>query len=174
MRTDVVALEGELKKRETIKDQILAMCPELAEDDQALMDTLDGETNVDEILVAMARAVKEREAAAEACKKLVTTYKARVDRHESVAESLRKAIIWGMERAGKAKLKHAHVSLSWRPLEDKVQIVSKEPEIAPPEYVSEKTVKFFDPEKISLFLQEAIDDGIVVIHSDRKSLTIKI
>jgi hypothetical protein len=174
MRTDVVALGVELNYREAVKLKLLEMCPDLADDDQALLDTLDGETNVDEILTAMARAAKEREAAAKACAELAATYAERSRKHKAAQESLKRSIIWGMEKANKTKIKHAHVSLSWRPLEDKINIVCKEPELSPDCFTTTKSVVSYDMEKIEKNLQDAIDMGIVVIEYDRKSLTIRV
>ena len=172
MRTDVIALDAELKRRDAIKEQLLQMCPELAEDDGALIDTLDGETNVDEILVIMARSVKEREAAAKSCKELAGVYTDRAARHKTAEEALRKTIIWAMERSNKQKIKHAHVTLSWKHLDDKIEIIG-DASVAPDELITEEFVRRIDKEKVAANIDLAVDAGIAVIHSDRKSVTIR-
>lgn len=174
MRTDVIALDAELKKRSIIKERLLELCPELADDDEALMDTLDGENNAKEILVAMARASREREAYVKTCKELAKVYSERAARHDAAKEALRKAIIWGMEQLGETKLKHALTSISVSAMEDKIEIIAKDVEMVPDDYLSEKITKYVDMEKVELHLQEAIEDGVAIIVNDRKKVTIRI
>lgn len=174
MRTDVVAVKAELNRREQIKQQLLDAYPELAEDDQTLLDTLDGESNFDDMMVALAKASKEREAMAAACNKLAADYKDRAGRHAAAREALRKTIIWAMTTAGKRKLKHALVSLSISDLEDKIEIIEKDPNMVDDEFVTEEVVRKVDMEKIAKNLQEAVDAGVAVIHYDRKSINIRV
>jgi len=174
VRTDKIAIDAELKKRESIRDQILLMCPELAEDDEVLTDTLDGETDIDEIVITLAKAIKEREASKAACKELARMYSDRAARMDKTAAGMKELIAWTLQRAGKKSVKHLLGTVSWRPLEDKVVIVDKEPGVADPMFVSERTVVEYDIEKVKAHLEDAIDAGIAVIQNDRKSVTIRI
>lgn len=174
MRTDVVAVAAELNRREALKQQLIEMCPDILDDDQALMDTIDGESNLDEILVSLARATKERDAAAKSCKELAKVYTERAKRHEAAKEAIRKTIIWAMTAAGKKSLKHALASLSVTDLENKIEIVDREPEMADEKFVKRRTVVEYDLEKINANIEEAVDAGIIVIHYDRKSVNIRV
>ena len=174
MRTDVIALDAEIKKRAAIRDQLLQMCPELAEDDAELLDMLENETNVTDIIVAMARTSKEREAAEKACKELAKVYTERADRHKMAYTSLRRSIIQAMTSIGQGKIKHPLASISVRSLEDKVELIDKDATFAPDDFCSERVVREFDMAKINADLDKAVELGLVVIHNDRQSVTIKV
>lgn len=174
MRTDQVAVASELNRWKNLREQLLANCPDLADDDEALFDTIDGETQLTDIILEMARKSKEREAAEKATNDLAKTYSERAARHKKAKESLRAAIVWAMSEIGQKKLKDATVSVSVRDLEDKIEVVEKDVDMIPDEFVSEKTVRAVDMEKIQADLQSAIDLGVIVIHYDRKSATIKV
>ena len=85
---------------------------------------------------------------------------------------MKKAIIGIFKEMGKTKDKNALASISIRSLDDKVEIVDDDPEMAPAEFTKTKVV--YDPDKIAANLQKAVDLGIAVIHYDRKSITIKV
>lgn len=174
MRTDAIAIDAEIKRRETLKDRLLALYPELADDDEALMDTLDGETITDEMIVQLAIKAKEREAAAKAVKELAATYTERARRHAAANESMKKTIVWALQRLGKKGVKSSLVSVSWRPLDDKIEIIDKEPEMAPDHLTKRREVVEYDMDAISDSLDEAVEMGIAIIHTDRTSVTIKV
>lgn len=174
MRTDPIAINAELKRRESIKETLLMMCPDLADDDQALIDTLDGETNIKEMLALLARSAKEREAAESAAKAVAQVYQERAKRHKAAQEALKKTIIAAMLQLGEKTIKHPLVTLTYRKLDDKIEIVDKEPALAPEEFTRTRTIVEFDLSKIEANIDEAVEMGIAIIHSDRHSVTIRI
>ena len=173
MRTDAVAVKAEVTKRLNLKEQLLQHMPDLLDDDEALMDTLDGETNVKEMLAALARASKEREAMAKSCKELAAIYTDRAKRHLAAQEGIK---IWAMLQLGEKSLKHAHVTLSLRDLDDKIHVIADDIEMVSDDYVSMTEPKrYVDTDKIAAagLLLEAIEDGVVRLETDRKSVTIR-
>lgn len=171
MRTDPVAVSAEISRWRALREQLLAMCPELADDDETLLDTLDGETKLSDIAAKLAIAVKEREAAEKATRELAARYQQRAQGHARAQGVMKSAIAKIAAEMGVKSIKGHGVSLSIRDLDDKVTIVDKEPEMAPDYMTTTKIV--YDAEKVAAHLQEAVDMGIAVIEYDRKSVTIR-
>lgn len=86
------------------RDELLRLYPELAGDDQALLDTLDGETSLTEALIALLRSADDAEAHAAGIKLRAQELAERKVRLETRATTLRKVALNAMERAGIPKL----------------------------------------------------------------------
>ena len=86
------------------KADLLAAFPELAEDEQALLDTLEGEAGLHDALAAMIRKAQEAEAFEEACASLIAAKSARRSRFGQQSIALRDAVLSLMQAAGLRKL----------------------------------------------------------------------
>jgi chromosome segregation ATPase len=174
MRTDKVAVDGAIRSYVSMREQLLQMCPELADDDAALLDTLEGETNLVEVIAAMARASKVREAEAKAMKDVLDQMRDRQARHKRAAEALRAAVIDAMNKAGRDRVKVADLTVTVKDLDLSFDIIESDIEMIPDEYVKSRQVKEIDKEKVLAAIQNGLELPFVVIHNDRQSVTIRI
>jgi seryl-tRNA synthetase len=120
---------------------------DLADDDAALLDTLEGETNLKEVLAYMAREATRYEAFAEAIKRIIEENKDRKDRFERKSDKLRQSIGWAMQEAGLKKVEAADVTLSLRNNPPSL-VTTIEPEDAPEQFRTVKTTYAFDKKAI--------------------------
>jgi hypothetical protein len=86
----------------------------LADDDQALIDTLDGMSDLKDMLIWGARRVKELEAQSAGLKDYIGQLKTRLDRIDGAAERLREQMAVAMMEGNTGPIKDAAVSLSAR------------------------------------------------------------
>lgn len=108
-------LNAALATRLNLKDQLLAVYPQLAEDEQALLDTLDGMDTLNEQVVAILRHAIEREAHGKALGELIEAMRARKQRLEAGARSLRAAALHAMQEAGIPKIPAADMTVTVSP-----------------------------------------------------------
>lgn len=127
---------------------------DLEDDDAALLDTVDGETDLKEVLAGMAAIVNTYEEYAEALKRIIDANKERKDRFERKADKLRQSIGWAMQEAGLKKVEAADVTLSLRNNPPSL-VTTIEPEDAPENFRTVKTTYAFDKKAI----KEAIAEG---------------
>lgn len=116
-----VALEND----RSLKAQLLALYPELAEDEQALIDSLDGISDLDEQIIAAMRAALEREAYAEGLAGLIKQMGERKKRLTDGADNIRAAVLHTMLEAGRSKIAAADMTLATNPGRDGVQIIDE-------------------------------------------------
>lgn len=143
------------------RERLLADYPALAEDQSALLDTLDGETNFDEVVVSFCRSAKEDKAYAEACKKLAAEYVERarllMTRHENKRDIVAKMMI----KAEKLQIKSAYATISARKREP-IPIIYAQSELPEgymiEEIIPEQTVKKPDMDLIA----QALADGFKI------------
>lgn len=172
-RVDIVA--PVLNRYQMMKAQLLEMCPDLADDEEALLDTLDGESDLPEVLTRLARAAVYRETQAKAMKDLLERYTGRKKAHERAAFVLREAVKAAMVDAKRKNLKVADVTLSVKELPNKIEIAPGiDVEMLPDEYIRETVVKSIDMEKVETAIENGVDLDFVIIHIDRHSLTIRV
>lgn len=95
-----------------LREMLLVQCPELAEDEQTLADTLEGISSIDEALAAVARSIEDDEALADGCKKRMVELAERAARFSQRIETKRRLIAETMERAGLAKVTLHDMTLS--------------------------------------------------------------
>ena len=115
MRTDgvvAVSLKGELHAYAALRQQLLADIPDL--DDETLADTLEGATELTEVLAELVRSALLDEAFAEGLKARITEMKARLDRLQNRAVRKRELVLRAMNEAGLAKLSQPDFSASLR------------------------------------------------------------
>jgi Zn-dependent M32 family carboxypeptidase len=145
---------------------------DLENDDAALLGTLDGETNLHEILSDMAREVERYEGFAEALKRIIEQNKERKDRFERKADKLRQSIGWAMQEAGLKKVESADVTLSLRNNPPSL-VTTIEPEDAPEQFRTVKTTYAFDKKAIKEALLEGDSLSFAHLNNQPPSLQIR-
>jgi len=119
-----MALSAEIRSytelREWLKNEY-----SLSDDDQALNDTLEGATCLNEMISALAREAEEREAMADAVKVIIAKNQARRSRHLAAVEAIRSRIVNAMQDAGLKKVPAVDVNVSVRPGKPRLQITDE-------------------------------------------------
>ena len=114
--------QGELKRQlqswQELREKIES--PDI--DPQTILDTLEGETNLHEALLAIAKEVMEREAANSGIVGMIADLQARKNRNETAAETLRTIILQAMDAAGIPTIKGDFCTLSKRNVKGKLMI----------------------------------------------------
>ena len=82
----------------------IALAFDLDKDDQAVIDTASGETNLEELPAAALREARMAGEMAEGAKRIIDATRARQERLKLKAESLRKAVSWALAEAGLQKI----------------------------------------------------------------------
>lgn len=161
------AVLDELAKYQKLRSLLVAE----ETDTQAILDTLEGETNLHEALLEVAESALDDEALAEAIRLRIEALQARKSRVEVTAEHKRGLIIMAMERAGLKQVKGPAATLSVRPLPGKV--VVKDEALVPAIYFKPQ-----DPKLDKAALTEALRDGQKVdgceLSNGGVSLTIRV
>src|SRR6478752_3721072 len=116
-------LDAAVVTKTNLRDQLLGTWPELADDSDALIDTLAGIDDFEEQVLAVMRQVAEREAYAKALGELIDGYWARKQRLENGAKWLRAAVLHAMQEAKVPKIRAADMSLSVSPGKPRLVIV---------------------------------------------------
>ena len=97
-----ILLQAELSKHKFIRDQLLSNIPNL--DEETLADTLDGATDLKEVLTAVIRSALDDEAMAAGISTRLADLKARLDRFETRAKRKRQLALQAMAEAEMPKL----------------------------------------------------------------------
>lgn len=118
----------ELLKHTSIRAQLLEAFPDL--DARTLLDTLEGTSDLTEMLSGIARAFLEDRSTVSALKQRLDDMRARLSRLETAAERKRGLIAEVMERAEIRKLSEPDFTLSLRDMPPGLQIIN-ESEIPP-------------------------------------------
>lgn len=154
---------------QTLRERLKAQF-ELEEDDPALIDTLDGATELNERLVKVAHAAKEAEAFAEAIKGMIGDLQARKQRLERRAEYYRGQIAWAMQETGQKSIVSAGLSLGQRMGNAKVIIDEK---LLPDEWKKSKVTLVPDKDLIETDLDAGKDIPGVSLSNPMPILTIR-
>jgi hypothetical protein len=120
-------------KHNDLRQMLLLEYPELAEDGEALTDTLEGCSTFAEAVAAIVMSLDEDEALAEAAKQKVDVLKARAERFKARADRKRQALAEAMNRAAESKVTLPECTISLTRTQPKV-IVTDEAAL-PKEYV---------------------------------------
>lgn len=94
----------------------------LEEDEPALLDTLSGETDLEEGIATVLRAAQRAEADADAVEAIMDGNKARKARHEARAERLRASVAQAMSDAGLKTIRAPDMTVSLRAVKPKLVI----------------------------------------------------
>lgn len=92
----------------------LAEAYNLAEDDEAIEGTADGELDFKEMILSSIRYARRKEEYAKAIGEIIADNRRRQQRHERAAESVRSAIAQAMDDAGLGKVESADLTISFR------------------------------------------------------------
>ncbi len=87
------------------RQELLSKFPELEEDDQALLDTLDGLDDLDLQIANLLQQAEEEDALADARKALIEKYRLRKSRHEMRSMRLKSIAMWAAQQAKIRKIK---------------------------------------------------------------------
>ena len=133
----------------------------LEEGEETLLDTLEGATDLQDLIAKAAREARHEEAMAKAIADIVSEAQGRKNRRLAKAERLRGAISWAMQDAGLKKIDAPDCTISVRAGKPKL-IINGEPGIeTPPEFVNVKEVYSWDREALAIavtsFNQNAMD-----------------
>lgn len=134
-----------------LRDKLLEQMPELSDDRECLLDTLEGLTDFQDQLAALARSAASDEAMLEG----LTQYQVKLaDRRSAIAARMatkRRIVLHYMEDAGIKKITKPDITISRRAIAPSV-IITDESKI-PSEYLRTK----FEPDKTKI--KEALKDG---------------
>lgn len=133
MNVTTHALVSAAAQREYLREQLLVQFPELAEDDQALVDTLDGLSDLDQMLVAVMRSTEDDSMMVAGIKARVEELTERGKRLAHRIETKRDLICRVMDHAGIKKVEAAEFTLSLRQAPDKVVITDET--LLPPRFL---------------------------------------
>lgn len=147
------AISYEVNVWRALRERICA-AEGIAEDDPALIDTLDGETTLNERLSKLALSANQDKAFAAACKDLAEQYNARAKRIMYRHDSKRRLIAWAMAETGQSSIPGPLVTLSMRM--GKPKLIIDEDKLSR-DYMKTKLTYLPDKEAI----QAAIDCGDV-------------
>jgi hypothetical protein len=121
-RTDVIP--AELAKHKACRDRLLADIPNL--DEQTLADTLEGLTNLREMLAELIRSALDDEALAAGLSTRVSDMKARVERFERRAQRKRDLALQAMAEADIPKLIQPDFTASLRQGAPTLEVVAED------------------------------------------------
>ena len=145
----------------------------LAEDDQALIDTLDGLSDLKERITALARKATERKYMAAGLKELIDDQKARLARLEEGEEKLRELIAWAMNEAGIERITAPDLTISQRMGVPPLVFGIEPQDCVLSDYVQAKTTYSFDKNAIRRALNEGEDIQWACFGNPRPQLTIR-
>lgn len=86
----------------------------LEEDDEAVIDTAEGQSTLHEMILSSIRYAKRREAYAEGVGAIIADNRRRQQRHERAAEHIRIAVAQAMQEAGLQKVEAPDISITQR------------------------------------------------------------
>lgn len=124
------AVGMEVSKHRLLRERLLAECPRL--DEETLADTLEGLTDLKEIIAAIIRSALVDQALAKGLKSRIDEMDARLDRLEHSASTKRQLALSAMKESGLRSLREVDFTASTRPSPPAL-VVTSEKEI-PAEY----------------------------------------
>lgn len=149
-------VEAAMSAAMQLRDRLLEQDPTMLEDTNALIDTLDGETDALEIVRRLVRYSMEQQSLADAAEARVRALEARQARFEQRVAAARITARDMLEALGIAKVTAEDFTVSVRPGKPTVQIV--EPERIPEEFVRVVTTRTVDKPLV----KAALDRGETV------------
>lgn len=103
-----------LAHRAYLKEQLLVQFPDLAEDERALLDTLDGESKLDDMLAEVMRSSEDDAMLVAGIKERMTELNERKARLERRVEAKREIVCRTMDKANLQKIERPDFTLSLR------------------------------------------------------------
>lgn len=117
-------LAQELTHYEYLREQLVEQFPEA--DEETLLDTLEGMTDLHDMISAVTRKRLDDVTLVAALKSRITDMQARLSRIEVRAERLKAVTVAVMERAGIRKITQPDITLSLRPVSPRLEVVNEE------------------------------------------------
>ncbi len=121
---DTYALAQELTLHEQMKVDFKALWPEA--DDETLLDTLEGETDLVELIVAVLESAENDKAMAAHIGERIKELNERSARFEKRAETKRKVVQMAMERSGRSKIEAPAFTVSLKALPQSLIVLAAE------------------------------------------------
>lgn len=118
------ALSQEVSIHEQMKVELRALYPDA--DEATILDTLEGETDVVELIVKVLESAIDDQTMTAVCGLRINDLKARIERLEHRAEQKRKIAQMAMERTGRKKIEAAEMTVSLRAVPQAVIITAPE------------------------------------------------
>lgn len=140
-------------------------------DEQTLLDTLDGETNLTEALLSMADEIQEREVQVEGISVYINRLRDRQKRIEGTSETLRKTIFAAMDRAGIPKIVGDRATLSIRAVPPSLTVIDESQ--VPADYFKEPK-PVLDRTTVLRALKDGYDVPGCLLSNGGQSLTIRV
>lgn len=154
----------------------LALAYELESDDDALLQTLEGELPLTDIILQMVRDAKQAKAFAEGLKTIIADNQSRKKRFEEKAEKLRELAAWAIQEAGITKpIIAPDMTISKRMGEPALVIdYLDEPDILSP-YTKMKEVYSWDKDALRDAVESGKEDALAIAHmsNPRPILTVR-
>lgn len=139
-----------------LKDELVRRMPELAEDETTLLDTLEGLTNVDEILSEVIRSARQDEALVQALDIQLDHMRARRERIKSRTDKKRSIVCESMLETGIKKIEAPDFTLSLKRVAPQLVITNEN--ILPASFLNTKTIN--TPDRTAI--KRAIASGEIV------------
>ena len=108
---------------EYLRDQLAAQYPEA--DEETLLDTLEGITDLHEAIAAVTRARLDDLTLASALKSRINSMQERLSRIDTRIEAMKEAIVTVMDRAGIKKITDPEFTLSLRPVSPGLEVINE-------------------------------------------------
>jgi hypothetical protein len=156
-------LEAAVATHLALKEQLKAEYA-LNDDDQTLIDTLDGISDLKELIAYAARQARYEEAQCEACKTLIASMQERMRRRGEKAEKIRAAIIVAMEAAGEKKIDAPDFTISMRFGKPKVVTTLDPSALMPERYVKTKITYSWDKDALAGGLDNFDAEAMKIAH----------
>lgn len=118
---------------------ILELCPDLELDEQLKMSTLEGETELNELVSALLAESEDDEGMIEAVKAQIEDRRERIARYERRVEARKTAIISLMDTAQITKLPLPEATISLRTLQPRAKVIDADQ--LPDDFVTIQTVR---------------------------------
>lgn len=124
MQSQPSDLRAEARAFAELKARI-AEAYKLDENDEAVLDTVEGQSVLSDLILIAIREVRRREAMADAMGQIIIDNKERCARHERAAAAIRAAVASAMQEAGLRKVEGADLTITTREIAPKPMIVDE-------------------------------------------------
>lgn len=148
MQPNAHHLAAALAHREYLKEQLLLRFPELREDEQALADTLDGESNLDQMLVEVMRSTEDDAMLIAGIKERLAELGERKGRLEHRVKAKREVVCLTMDKASLGKIEAPEFTLSVR--RNPPSVVITDQALLPAEYLRTPEPPAPEPDKAKI------------------------
>ena len=144
----------------------------LEDEDEALADTLEGETTFDQTVVAALTEAAARKSEGDGLTTIIVALQERQKRHYKACDAVRTAVIDAMQDAGETKIKHAHMTVSWRMGNSRLVIPNSDD--VPPAFCQQVTKWVPDKDRIAASIEAGAGHGFAYMSNPSPILTVRI